>query len=557
MEIIIMTLLRWSRPLFRGSGIDHDQVMAIVLVKLKMDKRRVYMNWRAGQQKKESNQLLRALFFYALMGLFMGSLIFAVDNYLTVMVFLHGYFLFMMSMTLITDFSAVLLDTTDNQVILPRPVSSRTLFVARLLHIMLYLLQFAVAISAGSWIFTFIRHGLVAGFVLMVTSLLTVLLAVFLTWFLYLSILRFASEQRLKDIITYFQIGMTVLFTLGFQVFPRMINMVDLQGSVSFGGWTYALPPVWMALANEAFASHIFDVLHLTMIGLALVVPLVGFWVLNRFLAPVFARKLSALQGSSGPDMPGADVDRPRQASASISSRLSPIFCTAGTERGSFETGWRITGRDKGFRMQFYPGLAYILVFFFIFVLRGKGDVMENWRGLPGTRNFLWLIYLPMMTISSGFTLASFNEHFNAAWIYHSSPLERPGELISGLAKTIIVKFFLPVWLILSAVNLWIWGIGVWDDVLFGFAANLFCYFCFVSISEHYLPFSRQPNVRQQSGRFAKTILQLLLVSALVGLHYLLVDHGVWLLTAVPVLALGTHLLIRRIRGLHWAAIKI
>ena len=207
--------------------------------------------------------------------------------------------------------------------------------------------------------------------------------------------------------------------------------------------------------------------------------------------------------------------------------------------------------------MQFYPSLAYILVFFFVFVLRGSGDMASNWRALPHTRNFLWLIYLPMMTISSGFTLAQFNEHFLATWIYHSSPLVRPGELISGLAKSIIIKFFLPVYLILSVVNLSVWGPQVWDDVLFGLFSNLLCYFCFVNMSDHHLPFSRQPNVRQQSGRFAKAILQMLLVSVLVGLHYLLVDHTLWLMVSIPFLALATHFLIRRTRGLSWSAIKI
>lgn len=552
-----MAILRWMRPLFKGAGVDHDQVMAIVQVKLRMDKRRVHMNWRTGQQKKDQNQMLRALIFYAIMGVLMGSLILAVDNYLTVMVYLHGYFLFMMAMTLITDFSAVLLDTTDNQVILPRPVSSRTLFLARLLHIMLYLLQFAVAVAAGSWIFAFIGHGPVAGLVLICTSLLTVLVAVFITWFLYLAVLRYANEQRVKDIIMYFQIGMTVFFTLGFQVFPRLINMVDLQGGLSLGGWTYALPPVWMALANEAFVKPVFDNLHLIMIALSVVVPIAGFWVLNRYLAPVFARKLSAMQGNAGPETQSGPKDPDTKPSATISEKLSPIFCRTAPERGSFETSWRITGRDKGFRMQFYPGLAYILVFFFVFVLRGKNDLVTNWRELPQTKNFLWLVYLPMMTISSGFTLANFNEHFGASWIYHSSPITRPGELITGLAKSIIVKFFLPVYIILSIVNFFIWGPQVWDDVLFGLFSNLLCYFCFVAVAEHYLPFSRQPNVRQQSGRFAKTILQLLLVAALVGLHYLMVDHTLVLVAAVPVLAAATHFLIRWLRALDWATIKI
>jgi hypothetical protein len=207
--------------------------------------------------------------------------------------------------------------------------------------------------------------------------------------------------------------------------------------------------------------------------------------------------------------------------------------------------------------MQFYPGLAYILVFFFVFVLKGKGDIVDNWRNLPNTKNFLWLIYLPMMTISSGVTLSMFNEHFGASWIYHSSPVDRPGELISGAAKTILVKFFLPVYTFMCVISLWVWGPAVADDLIFGLFSNLVCYLAFVNITDHYLPFSRQPNVRQQSGRFAKTIMQLLLVAMLVGLHYLLIDRSRLLLAFIPVLAVSTYFLIRRVQGLPWSAINI
>jgi ABC-2 type transport system permease protein len=309
---------------------------------------------------------------------------------------------------------------------------------------------------------------------------------------------------------------------------------------------------VWMAMANEAFRETNFDGLHLSMIALAVLVPLSAFWLLNRYLAPVFARKLSALQGAGGESEVGG-----RRSIFSLSGKLSPWFCRSLPEQGSFETTWRITGRDKGFRMQFYPGLAYILVFFFVFVLKGKGDIIDNWRNLPNTRNFLWLIYLPMMTISSGITLSMFNEHFSAAWVYHSSPVPRPGEIISGAAKTILVKFFLPVYLVMCAMALGIWGFPVADDLAFGLFSNLVCFLLFVNLTDHCLPFSRQPNVRQQSGRFAKTIVQLLLVAVLVGLHYLLIGRPVLLLALIPVLAGTAFFLTRRIQALPWSAINI
>ena len=155
MAKFLLSLVRIFRPLLNGRGIDFNRMMVIVETKLLMDQRRVYMNWRQGKTKENTNHLRVALLFYGFMGIVMGSMIYFVDNFLTVMIFTHAYILFMMAMILITDFSSVLLDTTDNQIILPRPVTSKTLFMARLVHILLYLLQFTFAIAAGSWLFTF------------------------------------------------------------------------------------------------------------------------------------------------------------------------------------------------------------------------------------------------------------------------------------------------------------------------------------------------------------------------------------------------------------------
>jgi len=566
MEKLLLHILRLMKPLLGIGGSDFDQMMVIVETKLLMDKRRVYMNWRNSQQKEGRNQMSRVLLFYFVIGILMGSLVYVLDNFLTVMVFMHAYFLFMMAMTLITDFSSVLLDTTDNLIIFSRPVSSKAVFMARMVHILIYLLQFTIAIGAGGWIFAFLKYGMVSGFVFLSTSILTVLLAVFLTYFLYLGIFRFSNEQRVKDIVTYFQIGMTIFFTLGFQLFPRMINMVDIRHAVEFRGWAFVLPPVWMSLTNEAFLNRNFDSLHVWMICISVIVPLLSFRILNRFLAPLFVRKLSILQNDRSSLIGRTDKGLGEELShgsistgsrSTISSLFSSLVCKGFVEGASFETTWMMTSRDKGFRMQFYPGLAYILMFFLVFVLKGKGDIMANWHDLPGTQNFLWLIYLPMMTISSGITLISFNEHFNASWIFHSSPLSSPGSIIAGAAKSIFFKYFIPVYMIMCALCLFIWGTEVVDDLVFGFFCNGLCYTFFVNVSDHYLPFSRQPNVRQQSGRFAKAMIQLMVVSLLVGVHYLLIGRSILLLALAPVMAIIMLYFIHRIQTLPWSAIKI
>ncbi|MFP5042651.1 hypothetical protein [Parasediminibacterium sp. JCM 36343] len=559
MDKLLLKLVALFKGLINRQGIDYERMMAIVETKLIMDKRRVHMQWKQRQQKKENaNNLNFVLLMYVLIDIYMGMMILVVKSLVLSMIFLHSYVLFMMAMALISDFATVLLDTTDNQVILPKPVSSKTLFMARLVHILIYILQFTIAVAIVPIGFAKYVYGILAGIALVFTVLLTALLAVFLTYILYLLIIKFSSESRIKDIVNYFQIFMTITFTVGLQIVPRLINFNELHLAFHLGIGAYFLPPVWMALTVEAFVIHQFDTLHLGMIAAAFILPIAIFWVMNTYLAPAFARKLSALNTGGGEEKTGAVVAGKRQKQA-ISEQLAALVCSTGAETSGFQLTWKVTGRDKGFQMQFYPSLAYACIFFFLFIFKSSGSVANTWEELPTTSSYLWLFYIPMITLSSSLMLVAVNENYLASWVYHSLPIRNPGEVISGMVKSLFLKFFVPVFCLLFLLSLYIWGIEVIDDALFAFANNFFCFLVFANLSNHYLPFSMQPNTRQQTGKFLKTMLQLIVAAIVVGLHYLIIKFGYpWLLWALtPLLAVACWLLIGSLQRIGWREISV
>jgi ABC-2 type transport system permease protein len=559
MDKLLIKLVYLFKGIINKQGIDFNRMITIVETKLTMDKRRVYMNWKQKQQKKENtNHLNGILAFYAIMGVFIGAMLFAIPSLILGMVIIHSYVLFMMSMTLITDFSTVLLDTTDNQVILPKPVSSKTLFMARLVHILVYLLQFTIAIALIPIVITFFKYGIVAGLIMMVTTLLTVLLAVFITYLLYLLIIRFSSEEKVKDIVTYFQIFMTITFTIGIQVVPRMINLQQLTQVFTFHWYSYLLPPVWMALTIEAFKQLQFDAIHVLMILLSVIVPIGTFWAMNKYLAPSFAKKLASLSANDSTKKVET-AQTIQQKKQPISKILSGVFCKSAFEKSTFEMTWKMTGRDKSFKLQFYPSLAYVPVFIFIFVFKSGSNIAEAWQSLPTHSWFLLFLYIPMLALTGSILIVAFNENYQASWIYHSLPIFKPGELVVGMLKSLFVKFFLPVFFILFGFCLYIWGVAIIDDALFALANNLFCFMVVANLSDHYLPFSRQPNTQQQTGKFIKTMAQMLIIGLTIGIHYLLIKTNMpwllWLLT--PIMAFIGILLIKRLQQLKWYQISI
>ncbi|MGG9964610.1 hypothetical protein [Ferruginibacter sp. SUN106] len=551
-KLILKFVLFFARILMK-KDVDFERLKIIAETKILMDRRRVYMSWKQRQQKENSNPLLFTLITYAFFGLFIGALVFTLKSLVLSMIFIHAYILFMMAMTMITDFSSVLLDTTDNQIILPKPVSSKTLFAARLVHILVYLLQFTIALAIFPVIFIFIQFGLLTGFAGIVTVLLTVAFAVFITYLLYALILRFSNEQKVKDIVGYFQIFMTIFFAAGFQIIPRLINFNQLSAGFQLHTYSYFLPPVWMALTLEAIQQFNFDSIHLIMIACAVILPVFTFWLMISYLAPSFAKKLAALTNDSSDKKTAATLTQQKR---SLSEKISAVICHTKTESSSFEAVWKITGRDKNFKMQFYPSLAYILIFVFVFVFKSGKDVQTLWHNLPSTNMFLFFIYMPVFSIANSMAIITTNENFQASWIYQSTPIAKPGYLITGGVKAILIKFFLLIYLIMFAFALYVWGIAIVDDFVLGFFNTILLFLLITNLSDYYLPFSRQPNIKQQSGKFVKTLLQLILIGGLVGLHYLILPLPWLSWCLVPLSIAGCYFLLQRLQNLSWVKIS-
>jgi hypothetical protein len=558
MDKLLLKFVRLFIPLLQKQGVDTDRMFAIVETKLLMDKRRTYIQYKNynKKQKETGNHLNGILIMYAIFSIFIAAMIFVVPSFLLSMIFFHSYILFMMAMTLITDFSTVLLDTTDNQIILPRPVTGKTLFVSRMVHVCIYLFQFAIAIAALPLVAVFIKARFFAGFAAIITTFSTVLLAVFLTYILYLLILQYASEQKLKEVITYFQIFMTVFFAAGYQIIPRLINIKTFGDSftVNNNGYYFA-PPVWMAETIEAVTNGLFDVMHIVMMGLAILLPAFLFWIMNKYLAPSFTRKLAALN-VDGVNTPQTTTEKTIRKKT-ISEKLSKLICKTEVERAAFELTWKVTGRDKQFKMQFYPSLAYLAIFIFIIIFRSNKSVESTWNNLANTKSFLMFIYIPILLIGNSLMFVAYSENYQAAWVYRSSPIIQPGNLVSGTAKAMFTKFFLPAYLLLFSFCIVIWHTAIIDDFLLGLVVNLFCFLCIASLSSKSLPFSKQPNTQLQSGKFILVIIQMIIIGAMIGLHLLTLYFPFVFYVLLPILAVASFFLIRNLQQLQWNKISM
>jgi hypothetical protein len=551
MENFLLRMLDFFAWAFRWIKVDYEQLRAIVAIKLLTDNRRQHISYRRKNQKEPGNAFLMTLIVYGFFGIFVAFALYRIPSFMLSMILFFSYLMVMVSMTLITDFSSILLDTSDNTIMLPRPVDGRTLFVARVVHILLYLGQLAIAISLVPAISIFFRYGGALFFFFVVAILLSIITAVFLTNALYLLILQYANEEKLKNIINYFQIFMAIGIMSGYQILPRIMERLDMETFVyEIQWWNFLLPPVWMAGALETFMLMVMDAKHVGLTFCALVIPPVGTYLVNKHFTPIFNRKLGALGGGI------EKIQKEKKEKVAFMNTISRWLTGTPSERGAFDIIFKMLGRDRKIKLKIYPSFGYIIIFGLIFMLRGKEDFVTTWNNLAYTDYHIVLLYLMFMVLQVTLHEIPYSDDFKASWIYFSTPLEKPGEILSGAIKAMFVRLFIPGYATISLFVLVIWGQQALDDLVFGLFNNLLMLFTLAVINKRYLPLSMAPNVRSQAGNLMRGIITFIMIGILAAGHYLLTKKPVVLASLMPLQLGAIYFLSRAYKNTSWTRIS-
>lgn len=520
-----------------------------------MDNRRHLVGYTRKRKKDPAHTFDLTLFFYAIFGAFVSLAMYNIPSFILSMIVFFTYIMVMVSMTLITDFSSILLDTSDNTIILPRPVDSKTLFTARIIHILLYLGQLAAGLSIIPSIVVFVQNGPLLFMAFWILVGLSILSALVMTNALYLAIMQFASEERLRSIINYFQIVMAIVIMAGYQILPRMIERMDVNAfSFDIKWWSFLLPPIWMAASMESVLYKLYDTPHLALVFCAFVLPPIGLYIVNRYLSPAFNRRIATLgEGAQ-------QIEKETRKDESIIRKISHWVTRSPEERATFDVIYKVLGRDRKIKLKIYPSFGYIAVFGLIFMMRSQEDLATTWANLPHTQYYLMLLYLTFMVLQVALYEIPYSDDFRASWIYYSTPIHGPGKILSGALKAICVRLFFPGYIIISIFVLLIWGLRVLDDVLIAMLNNFIMLMILAMINKRKLPLSMAPDVRTQSGNLMRSILTFLLIGSLGLSHYLmtlLTDNSIFLAAVIPFQILVLYFTIRAYKRTPWSRITL
>jgi ABC-2 type transport system permease protein len=540
----LLKLVLLPARFYENAGIDTTQLNAILSTKLLMDDRRPNALRQVQQRQKDkpvNSATIMTMVFSALMGLvFLVSFGFG-DNRTTQLTLYFSFFIVMLAMSLISDFTSVLIDVRDNYIIMPKPVNDRTVVVARLLHIFIHICKLVLPMAIPGIVFIVLNVSFPAAGVFLFMVLLATLFTIFLINAIYIIILRLTTPERFKNIINYFQIGFAILVYASYQILPRMMrNLGDRNIDLSDHHFVIAAPPYWFASGFTALSR--FRAIPMEWIGCccAVVLPLLSIFIVIKYLAPSFNRKLSMISGSETAETNIKDKASGNRAS-SYPALLARLLTARGAENMGFLFTWKMTARSRDFKMRVYPTIGYLIVicavgFFNVFKDKGLGSIREVLQNNP--RVLLIPLYITAILLLAAVNQMIYSDKFKAAWFYFVPPVARPGDIISGALKAVSAKFYAPLVLIVIAVCLPLLGLSILPNMILAFCNVLLSTSLMVLLAFRDLPFSKQQSNAARSGNLLRSLFTMIVPGAL-GFFQFAVFNIFWVIVLLAALSLA------------------
>ena len=521
-----LQLLDKLRFLFIKMGIDYDMMRKILHIKLTMDERRVPTLFNQASKKKDKKYgYIKSLWIYVLISLIFIPLMGFGENYLFQMSITYAIIIFMIMTSMISDFSSVLLDVRDRTILSTKPITAKTINAAKFMHILIYLTYLTIALTAIPLLFGLYKQGILF-FIIMVFELVLInVFVVVLTAILYIVILRFFDGEKLKDMINYVQIGLSLMLMIGYQFLVRSFEFVDLNIAMEFHWWSVFLIPMWFAAPYELLLNGDRSLSTVVFSVLAIIMPIISIWLYIK-LIPTFERNLQKLLSTS---------KSKKEKTNRLKEFLLKLLCRTSEERAFYRFASLMMKQEREFKLKVYPslGFSFVIPFIFMFNIVKSEDVDYS-----VSMGYL-TIYFSMLIIPTAVFMLGHSGKYKAAWIYKIFPLKDFTDLKKGSLKAFLIKLYIPLYIVLSIVFCFIYGTRIIPDLLAVLVAScLYTVVCYISYGSK-IPFTKPyDEISDAQGWVALVLFIPLAIVA--GIHYFMatqISYGVIIYLAVLMIA--------------------
>lgn len=504
------------KPVFQKMNIDYDVMRLILQLKLTMDSRRMPAIFSGSNIKKEGNQFLKSLWMYGLFGiLFLVPFLYLGNEFLFSLTIMFSSLFIILMTSMVSDFSAVLLDIRDKNILHPKPISGKTLNAAKITHIMIYMFLLTGSFVIIPLIISIFKFGIIFALLFLIEIILISSLAVVLTAFVYLFILRFFSGEMLKDIINYVQIFLAIGMAVSYQLVGRVFQIVNIEITYTFVWWHTLLPPFWFAAPFELILNrdYSFHIIILTL--LAILAPIIAIAIYVR-LMPTFERNLSKLQ---------SDTNRTKKRNSMLQGVWAGILCRTKEERTFYKFASLMLKEERELKLKIFPVLGFSIIFPFIFLFnRLSTSSFEEMR----SGNSFMVIYFALIMIPSVVQMLEYSGNYKGQWIFYAAPIKNKSIVYSATLKSSIVNYFMPILTILGVIFLCIFSFRIFLDlVVVLLAAIMLTLVSYGIFKKGKFPFISS-HEHTQTNAFFKVFGSMFLVGVMAAIHavVLIIPYG-------------------------------
>lgn len=509
-DFFSLKILDLFRPLFEAFGVEYEKMRLIVSMKLTLDKRK-------NNSSENKNSLMQSVILYLVIGLVASRIIVMPIDIMTKMTVLFALIFVMLLTCFITDFSSVILDTYDRHIIGITDVKDITLNMAKIVHIIIYISIMSLSISAFSILMILMAYNIGFCLLFILCMILMDFLLIMMTSVIYYLLIKIFKGEKLKDVLNLFQIFMIFVFSIMYYFITSSLSDIQINYTFSINAYDLFIPFMWFASLFCVIFYGKIQTLYIIMAILGIIVPILSILIYIK-LTPAFERNLDKLEQVSY-------NEKDSKSKKSFVSKLANKICKNNEEKSFFEFIYTNLSRDREFKTRVYPtlasGIIMPLVLFFVTYDRSI-SIMEYLKSLSTTNNFL-NIYLAVILLQNCILLLKYSKEYEASFIYDVLPISKKKNIYSAEFKVIIIKLFVPVFIIIGIPYLILFKAKFIVHLLIAFVSTIFISMGTFRVNDKSLPFSEDYAVTANTSNFLNIIKSIGFVGVAVLLHYLII----------------------------------
>ncbi len=514
-----LKILDSFQKLFEKFGIDYNMTRMILKTKLILDGRRAPILVSSNNESNgtEHSSLIKAYLIHLLFGVFLAFFIYMIKDEMVRMIYFAGAFFFMTTMYLISDFSFVLLDTKDKNILMTKPIDSKTLSMAKVLHILIYMFRLNTFIAGPSLIALVMDNGLLVIPIFLFEILLMDLLIFLITAFIYLLVLRLFDGEILRNIINLIQILLTILVTVGYQIAVRMIDFSSLKNiKYNFESINYFNPIFWFGapfeiIFNEGKASYLY-----IFTALLIAVPIFCFFIYLK-LSKKMEMLLLKLEGEG----------KEKASKHRIEFLIGRLLNKDETSRQAFQFTNAMLRSDRSLKLKIYPALStgVLLPILMIFNMGMSGSNYE----ISGYE-YIYL-YFNFLVFPTVLGLIQYSSAWKGAYVYIISGFSNKRELYNGLLQAISIRLLVPLIIFNSVIYVMLFKERFILDIIILILSSILMLPIIGKIYFTALPFSKPIDESNQKQPLDKFFMSLGVTGCFILLHFISykIHFGTWL----------------------------